>query len=337
MEFRTKVEIPPFGKTSGYRSKNMFLGSCFTENIGENMQRLCFDTDINPFGILYNPLSIARSLQRLINGESFSREELFLQNGLWHSYMHHGRFSHADPETALKGINERFNQSAAYLQNADFLFITLGTAWIFELKSTGKVVANCHKVPAAEFRRFRLTVQEAVEHLRDVLEELFQVNPGIHVVLTVSPIRHLKDGANGNQVSKSVLLLAADALTRGFGPERCSYFPSYEIVMDELRDYRFYAEDMTHLSDVAIRYIWNRFAETLIDPESRDLAKRIEPVIRATEHRPFNRLSQEHLSFLQKTEEKAIEILKNNPYIHLLPVQQWLKRETKEIRDSLKA
>ena len=337
MQFRTIVEIPPFGKTTGYRSKNMFLGSCFTENIGESMQRLCFDTDINPFGILYNPVSIARALQRLLSGEPFTREELFRHNGLWHSYMHHGRFSHADPVTALQGINDRFNQSATNLRTADFLFITLGTAWIYELKSTGKAVANCHKVPANEFRRFRLTVQEAVEHLKDALEALFEVNPGIHVVLTVSPIRHLKDGAHGNQVSKSVLLLAADALARGFGADRYSYFPSYEIVMDELRDYRFYAEDMTHISDVAIRYIWSRFAESLIDSESREMAKSIESVIRAVEHRPFNRLTPEHLTFLRKTEEKVIEILNNNPYIHLLPVQQWLKRETDDIRDSLGA
>lgn len=337
MQFRTIIEIPPFGKMTGYRSKNMFLGSCFTENIGENMQRLCFDTDINPFGILYNPVSIARSLQRLLSGLSFSREELFHQDGLWHSFMHHGRFSHADPHTALKGINDRFNQSAATLRTADFLFITLGTSWIYELKRTGEVVANCHKVPADEFRRYRLTVQEAVEYLRDVMEELFEVNPAIHVVLTVSPIRHLKDGANGNQVSKSVLLLAADALVKGFGPNRCTYFPSYEIVMDELRDYRFYAEDMTHLSDVAIQYIWGRFSETLIDSESRELAKKVGTVIKAVEHRPFNRLTPEHLSFLQKTEEKVIDILNNNPYIQLLPVQQWLQREMKDIRDSLQA
>lgn len=335
MQFRTIVEIPPFGKMTGYRSKNFFLGSCFTENIGGNMQRLCFDTDINPFGILYNPVSIARSLQRLLSGEPFTREELFQHNGLWHSFMHHGRFSHASPEMALQAINDRFIQSAANLRNADFLFITLGTAWIYELKSTGKAVANCHKVPANEFRRFRLTVQEAVEHLKDALEALFEVNPGLHLVVTVSPIRHLKDGANGNQVSKSVLLLASDALVRGFGTDRCSYFPSYEIVNDELRDYRFYAEDMTHLSDVAIRYIWSRFSESLIDSESREMAKKIESIIRAVEHRPFNRLTPEHLTFLQKTGEKVIDILNNNPYIQLLPVQQWLQREMEEIRDSL--
>lgn len=337
MQFRTIVEIPPFGKMTGYRSKNFFLGSCFTENIGGNMQRLCFDTDINPFGILYNPVSIARSLQRLLSGEPFTREELFQHNGLWHSFMHHGRFSHASPEMALQAINDRFIQSAANLRTADFLFITLGTAWIYELKSTGKAVANCHKVPANEFRRFRLTVQEAVEHLKDALEALFEVNPGLHVVVTVSPIRHLKDGANGNQVSKSVLLLASDALVRGFGTDRCSYFPSYEIVNDELRDYRFYAEDMTHLSDVAIRYIWSRFSESLIDSESREMAKKIESIIRAVEHRPFNRLTPEHLTFLQKTGEKVIDILNNNPYIQLLPVQQWLQREMEDIRDSLQA
>jgi hypothetical protein len=327
IQFSTPVEITPLPWQTGYRHKNMLIGSCFTENIGEKMKNLFYSTDINPFGILYNPVSIARCLRRMTNKRKFASEDLFIHDGIWHSYQHHGRFSDENHDKALDLINNRLLQSAAYLREAQFLFITLGTALIYELKATGEIIANCHKMPSDIFRRFRLTVTETVETLQEALDELFASNPGIRVIFTVSPIRHLKDGASGNQLSKATLLLAVDALVRGFGQDRCAYFPSYEIVMDELRDYRFYADDMTHLSSVATQYIWNRFEEIIIDKESREISRQIAPIIKAMEHRPFNRNTPMHQAFLAKTLKKVHELSDNYPYIQLLAAKEHFEKE----------
>lgn len=299
------------------------------------MESLAFDININPFGIIYNPVSLAQSLQRLISGKLFSREDLFQQDGLWHSYMHHGRFSTPDAGTALSQINTRFAEGSRYIREADFLFITLGTSWIYELKSTGEVVSNCHKVPSVAFRRFRLTVSEAVGYLKEALDDLWDVNPDVKVVFTVSPIRHTRDGAAGNQLSKSVLLLATDALVKGYSHTKCAYFPSYELVMDELRDYRFYAADMIHLSDVAIRFIWERFATACLSAESIPIMSSIEAINRALAHKPFNRVTPEHLRFLENSMTKIGELSIKYPYISLSRQKQFLETEMDEIRHFL--
>ena len=336
-QFRTIVEVPALPWRTGYPLKNMFLGSCFTENIGGIMKSLEFNTDVNPFGIIYNPVSIARGIERLIRGKAFTMQELFSHNGLWHSFMHHGRFSDKDPGVALNCINQRLLQSSQYLHEADFLILTLGTAWIYEYRETGEVVANCHKVPSKQFRRFRLTTGEVVDALKPVLETLFQVNPGIKVIFTVSPIRHTSDGAVENQLSKATLLLAADALVRGFGPGHCAYFPSYELVMDELRDYRFYAADMVHLSDVAVQFIWEKFANAFTDLESQAVMDRIEAINRAIAHKPFNPETPEHLRFLENTMMKLLALSDEFSYISLSVQKETLIRETEAIRAALAA
>lgn len=334
-QFRTPVEIQRMPNQTGYRHKNLFIGSCFTENIGDAMELLGYNVDINPFGILYNPVSISKCILRLVDGKPFDVSELIKHNGLWHSYMHHGRFSDETSETALHKIDSRLLQSSQSIREAGFLFITLGTAWIYELKTTGEVVSNCHKVPAKEFRRFRITVGETVEALRNALDVAWSVNPELRVVLTVSPIRHTSDGAIENQLSKSTLLLAADALVKGYGPDRCYYFPSYELVMDELRDYRFYAEDMVHLSNVAIQFIWKKFEEAAIDKESRGISEKVAAINRALEHRPFNRVTPEHLNFLENTLTKVLYLSSNFPYIKLEKQKQILVDEIEYIRKVL--
>lgn len=334
-QFRTPVKVDKMPNQTGYRRKNLFLGSCFTENIGEAMALLGFDVDINPFGILYNPVSISKCLQRLLDGKLFAISDLVQNNGLWHSYLHHGRFSSENSEEVLNKINTRIQYSGLYLKNADFLFITPGTAWIYELKTTGEVVANCHKFPSSEFRRFRITVGEAVDTLRNALESVWSVNPELKIVLTVSPIRHTSDGAVENQLSKATLLLATDALVKGFGADRCYYFPSYELVMDELRDYRFYADDMVHLSNVAIQYIWKKFEEAAIDTESREISEKAGAINRALEHRPFNRFTPEHLSFLKNTMVKVQSLSRKFPYIRLDRPKQMLEKEIETISNVL--
>jgi hypothetical protein len=314
-KFQTLVEVPKYRWQTGYSQKCIFMGSCFTENIGTRMEKLKYDVDINPFGILYNPFSVSNGLRILLQQKEFKSEDLIFADGLWHSFSHHGRFSSADENEALEQINSRIKSSAGFLKNAGFLFITFGTAWIYKFKKTGQPVSNCHKIPAKEFERVRLNVDEIVDEYRDLLTEIRKVNPSLKVVFTVSPIRHWKDGAIENQRSKAVLLLAIDKLINEFGDDYCAYFPAYEIVMDELRDYRFYAEDMIHISDVAVEHIWEKFQSALIDKESQQVAAHVQKIVKAASHRPIHKNTTEYNQFLLQM-KKQIEDLETK-YKHL--------------------
>jgi len=315
-KFQTYIDLPEYPHKTGYQKKSVFIGSCFTENVGNRMQSLKYPVDINPFGILYNPYSAGNALQCLLDDRKFDADDLFQHNGLWHSFMHHGKFSSGSQEEVLEKINSRISFSSAWLREADFLFLTFGTAWIYRYRETGDVVANCHKVHAANFVRERLSVAEIVDIYSELLPRLWQQNPGIRIVFTVSPIRHWKDGAIENQRSKATLILAIDELVKRF-PGRCFYFPSYEIVMDELRDYRFYAEDMLHLTEVAVDHIWSVFEESLIDAESRKTALKVQKIVNAMNHRPLNKCSQEFVVFLKKFLKMSEELEKEYPYLNL--------------------
>ena len=335
MQFTTPVNTGDYAFRTGYSYGNLFLGSCFTEHIGQRMTSLAFRVQINPFGIVYNPVSVARSLKRLADPVPFSKADLICHNGLYHSYMHHGKFSGTDAGAVLERINSSLEEGSRFLRETDFLFLTLGTAWIYELRKTGEVVSNCHKVPAAEFRRFRLTVAETVEVLREALEEVWKARPGLKVIFTVSPVRHTSDGPVENQLGKSTLLLAADALVKGYGKDRCAYFPAYEIMMDELRDYRFYAADMVHPSEVAIGYIWQKFSHALLDSDSAAITDKIGEIRKAMAHRPFNKISKEHIRFLENTLAKIHSISANYPYISMKREIQIVEEELLTIHEAL--
>ncbi|MDR1860506.1 MAG: GSCFA domain-containing protein [Bacteroidales bacterium] len=281
----TPVALPRYSRRITCNERLLLLGSCFAENIGAKFSRLQFDVDINPFGVLFNPASVAACLRRLLSGRFYEASELFEYQGVWHSFAHHSRFSAGTPEQALQLINERFEQSCKSLREATVLFITFGTAYVWELKTTGTVVSNCHKLPDASFRRFRLTPNEIIDDYRQLLTALWEVNPALYVLFTVSPVRHLNDGAIGNQLSKSILLLAIDRLVNGFGTDRCNYFPAYEIMLDELRDYRFYAPDMLHPAPVAINHIWNRLTEAMMSADTRAQLREREKAAARAEHR----------------------------------------------------
>ncbi|HAQ18971.1 MAG TPA: GSCFA domain protein [Prolixibacteraceae bacterium] len=299
MPFFTEIQIPEFPWKLDYSKSMMLMGSCFTENIGQKLLDLKFDVDMNPFGILYNPESIANSLRILLEKRIFTENELFNDHGLWNSYYHHSRFSDIDRNATLRKINDRITSSYKFLKSANFLVLTFGTAWVYELKNTGQIVSNCHKVPVSEFKRFRLGVHEITEVYRDLLEQIWNQNPDLKVIFTVSPIRHWKDGATENQLSKATLLLAIDQLIRGFGDQVCGYFPSYEILMDELRDYRFYAGDMLHLSPVATDYIFERFSKVMISNESKEISKKILKLKKSLDHRPVNPKTLKFKEFIQ--------------------------------------
>jgi hypothetical protein len=292
------------------------------------METLKYDVDVNPFGILYNPFSVSNGLRILLQQKEFKAEDLIFANGLWHSFSHHGRFSSADKNEALEQINSRIIKSARFLKNAGFLFITFGTAWIYKFKKTGQPVSNCHKIPAKEFERVRLTVDEIVNEYRDLLTEIRKVNQSLKVVFTVSPIRHWKDGAIENQRSKAVLLLAIDKLIKEFGDDFCAYFPAYEIVMDELRDYRFYAEDMIHISDVAVEHIWEKFQSALIDKESQQIAARVQKIVKAASHKPIHKNTPEYNQFVLQIKNQIEELESKYKHLNFAAEKTYLKTET---------
>ena len=233
MKFFTEVEIPDCPWKIDYQSGVMMMGSCFTENIGQKLADLKFNIDLNPFGILYNPVSLANSLRRLMQPRQFIASDLFFDQGSWNSFSHHSRFSGSDRDQVLNTINRQLEQSSLFLKSTRLLVITFGTAWVYEWIQNGQVVANCHKIPAKEFRRYRLTIDEIAKEYNELHTELLKFNPNIKMVFTVSPIRHWKDGAIENQLSKATLLLSINQLIKRPGKDLCYYFPSYEILMDQ--------------------------------------------------------------------------------------------------------
>ena len=297
-QYFTTINIPDNGWRIGYNDKLMLAGSCFTENIGEKFNFLKFNVNINPFGIIYNPFSISKSLLRLINANPYSKDDLIEHHEQWCSFDHHSRFSGNTPEEALEKINNRLACSHNFLKESTYLIITFGTAWIWERKETGEIVSNCHKFPASDFKRIRLSPGEIIEEYREVLMKLWNFNPGLKVIFTISPVRYLKDGAWENQLSKATLQLAVGRLLSGFGENRCFYFPAYEIMMDELRDYRFYASDLIHPNQIAIDHIWEKFMNCFMDEQTYDLSKITAKITKAKLHRPFNKNTESYKKFI---------------------------------------
>ena len=251
--FRTEVNIKPSENKISHQSKIMLIGSCFTENIGNKLTERCFKTAQNPFGIVYNPQSICEQIIQLIYNISIEEHELFYQNEQWHSYQFHSRFSHPEKNVALAAMNVSMTNGHTFLKDTNFLILTLGTAKVYEQSESNTVVANCHKTPNNQFAHTMLSAEKIVSLFKTTLNHLLKFNPNIKILFTVSPIRHWKDGAIENQLSKSTLFLATHQLIKDC--ENAFYFPAYEIMMDDLRDYRFYGYDMLHPSTLAIDYI----------------------------------------------------------------------------------
>jgi GSCFA family. len=327
MQLQTPIEIPASPTPISYTDKLMLLGSCFAENIGEKLTANKFQVDINPFGILYNPLSLKSALNDLLERRIFSDKDLFEHHGVYHSFAHHSRFSAVDTQVCLSMMNERMIRSAQWLREADRLIITFGTAFVYHLKETGQVVSNCHKLPEKLFHRERIGTELIVKEWKELIERLRAENPKLKLLFTVSPIRHWKDGAHENQLSKATLLLAIDQLVKEF--DFCSYFPAYEIVMDELRDYRFYAEDMIHPSGQTVGYIWQRFTETQLSKEALSLMAEWEKLHKALQHRPFNPQSESYKNFLQQNLLKAEQLTKKCPTFALSTEVATIKEQLK--------
>ena len=303
MELTTKVNIQASEKKIGYQDSILLLGSCFADNIGDKFSEHYFQATVNPYGTLYNPASIATSLLPI----SSNLLPVCYHNGLWHSMMHHGSFSHTNKEEVLRRCQESREVMSNALKEASTIIITFGTAWVYEWN--GEVVANCHKLPANQFNRTRLTVDEIVEQWQSIIEQM----PDKHWIFTVSPIRHIKDGLHENQISKAILLQAVDCLTANNA--MVSYFPSYEIMLDELRDYRFYAEDMVHPSQVAVDYIWQRFVDTYMTADTQNEMRSLHQLWRDRHHRFLHPETEEAKDFAQRTEIRLQNLKKRYPWL----------------------
>ena len=299
MEFRTKTDIANWDYRLRHSDKLLVMGSCFAEHIGRRLVEMKWRAQVNPFGVLYNPLSISEALERMLACRPYTEDELVcFPDGGWNTWLHYSRYSHPDKGEALAAINASFMQASALLRQADMLIVTLGTAWVYRLKETGQVVGNCHKVPERDFLRQRLTVEEIVDTYTALLAQLWAVNPKLRVLFTVSPVRHVGDGLQENNVSKATLRLAVEELVAKY--ENASYFPSYEIVVDDLRDYRYYGDDLAHPSKMAVDYIWEKFCDAVLAKSAREKLPQVAQIVAAAEHRPFNPESEEHKLFCQK-------------------------------------
>ncbi|MDO9153513.1 MAG: GSCFA domain-containing protein [Paludibacter sp.] len=311
--FSTVIQITPSVSKISYQDSIMTLGSCFAQNIGNKMADVFFDVDINPFGVLYNPVSIANSIELLLQKKPFIIHDIFEHNSLWQSYSHSSLFSDISVEKCIDKINSRFIKAVEFFKKTDYMMITFGTAWVFENKKSGRVVSNCHKLPANNFVRRRLTVDEIVSEYSLQIIKLQTLFPNLKFIFSVSPIRHWKDGAHENNISKSILLLAIDTLQKQF--VQVQYFPAYEIMMDELRDYRFYAPDMLHPSEIAVDYIWKRFSESYFSEETFKINKQIEQLVADRTHRPLHPDSAEFVLFQNNMNKRKEDILMRYPFL----------------------
>ena len=293
MKFRTEIEVKPLAEGMSHSAKIFALGSCFAENISERLAKAKFSVTTNPFGVLFNPFSIANALERLDEMRAFAVCDIKAGRDAFFSFDAHSSLDGKTHTEIFGNLNRAVAQGSKALRESNWVILTFGTAWVYE--KDGRVVANCHKQPASEFTRRRLSVAEIVERYEPLFEGVLRDK---RVILTVSPVRHVGDGLQENSVSKATLRLAVEELVAKF--ENAYYFPSYEILIDDLRDYRYYGEDLAHPSKMAVDYVWERFCEAMLSHEAQEMLPQIAQIVSAAEHRPFNPDSDSHKAFCRK-------------------------------------
>jgi len=300
-KFRTSIEIQEYTHKISPKSGVFLCGSCFSINMGEKFRNAGFNTLYNPFGTLYNPISILQCLTGIHDEKKFDKNDFFFANNRWQSYELHGDYAGTDLENTLNKINQSIKTSHQFLKDASFAFITLGSAFVFKLIEKNTIVANCHKQANHLFRREILSEAIVFETLSGIIKKLKNINPSIEIIFTVSPVRHWRDGAIANQASKSRLISSLYELS---SKNNANYFPSYEIIMDELRDYRFYVEDMLHINSTAENYIWQKLQESYFNSQSKQFVQETEKIYKALKHKVINPNSEEYLKFKKKTWQK---------------------------------
>ena len=282
MILHTEIKIQPLEQTIAYGDGLLFLGSCFADEVGTLCRGMGFDAMVNPFGVLYNPASIAQSVERLHSGKPFHHEDVIrVGEGQYCTFSHNTAFWNASEEALLEHVNQSLADAHAHFMDSKWVIISLGTSWVFKNRETQEVVSNCHKLPAMRFERVFLTMEQSVRCLTKIVQQ----HPEKRFIFTVSPLRHLKDGLHDNQLSKAALLLAVDEVCKTLS--NAYYFPAYEILLDELRDYRFYKEDMVHPTEQAVRYIWERFIDFAVDPNEKPAMQAAAELKQMLQHRPL--------------------------------------------------
>ncbi|WP_310559830.1 GSCFA domain-containing protein [Flavobacterium sp.] len=314
MKFRTSIPIPKSKNPIDYNSKIVSLGSCFAVNISEKFDYFKFQNTTNPVGILFHPLAIEKLIDFAVSGKQFTEKDIFFHNERWNCFDVHSDLSTSNKAEFLENLNAIIKSTLQQLQEASHIIITYGTSWVYRNLDTNEIVANCHKVPQAAFSKEILSVETIECSIQNTIDLIQKINPNINFIFTLSPVRHLKDGFLENQQSKAHLITALHKIVN-YQLSIINYFPSYEIMMDELRDYRFYAEDMIHPNSVAIDYIWERFCETAISEEIHSIMKEVETIQRGLAHRPFNANSEIHQQFLSNLQDKIAKIQNQFPKI----------------------
>lgn len=315
MKFSTVVPIKVAKDRIKYDDKILSMGSCFAVNISDKLKNYQFQSAVNPFGILFHPIAIERVIEYAVNGHEFTSEDVFCHNEVWSSFIAHSDLNELDEEDIVTKLNVKLFDLQTALRESTFLYITLGTAWVYEHIESGMVVANCHKVAQSNFKKRLLSYDEVCASLSNIIKLIKTINPTIQIVFTVSPVRHFKDGIIENQRSKSVLFTALHDVLDQQSEGAVSYFPSYEIVMDELRDYRFYKADMLHPNELAIDYVWERFNTIWIHPDMYPIMQKVDDVQKGLNHRPFNPTAEQHLAFLDTLVEKIDYLLEKYPFM----------------------
>jgi hypothetical protein len=311
VNFRTNIQLQKEENQIDYASKLLLIGSCFSENISKKLTYYKFDVASNPFGILFNPKVIETLILNSLNKKKYTEKDVFLLNERWHCFDAHSDLSSSDKNELLENLNNAINSTNKRIHESTHIIITLGTSWIYKFIETDAVVGNCHKVPQKKFSKELLSVDEIVATLKNICLQISEVNPKTSVIFTVSPVRHIKDGFVENSVSKAHLI---SAIYKTLKVVHGKYFPSFEMMMDDLRDYRFYNSDMIHPNETAIDYIWEQFKHVWIDENTFSVMKDVETVQKGLAHKPFNSDSEQHQKFLADLQQK-IQSLENKQRI----------------------
>ena len=314
MQFRTQIPISKSNHPIDYNSRVLSIGSCFAENMADKFDYFKFQNETNPFGIIFNPVSIEKIVERVCQQDLFTEKDVFFHNERWHSFEVHSDLSNSDRQELLETLNKAVTETHIKIKEATHIIITFGTSWIYRNIESNEVVANCHKVPQKQFSKQLLSVDVIQKSIQNTIDLISALNPNINFIFTISPVRHIKDGFVENQLSKSHLFTALHQ-TFDFRLSTFNYFPSYEIMMDELRDYRFYAEDMLHPNQIAIDYIWKLFSENCISQESSSTMQEVDEIQKSLRHRSFNPESEQHQKFLVKLQQKINLLGEKLPHI----------------------
>ena len=310
MKFRTEIDIPESPDKITYQNKIFGLGSCFVTHIKNKFDYYQFQNQINPFGTVFNPVSIRKFLFRIVNQYVFDKIHLFYHQNLWKSFDLHSDFNNPDKEVFLNTINDKIYEVGKFLKTADWLFLTFGTAWVYRHKATGNIVNNCHKVPQKEFDKILLSPNEIIRELNEIIRLATSLNPKLKILMSISPVRHLRNGFVENQRSKAHLITAVHQLE-----SEIFYFPSYEIMLDDLRDYRFYKDDYIHPNELAINYIWQKFSDSFISKDTVSTMRRIEKIRQGLAHKSFNPGSPQDINRLHKLQANIHKLQAEFPWM----------------------